>query len=180
MPPPQVYAAPPPAPRPPPPAYPPVYAAPAPAPEHPRFFGLVFMPGVSSKLTDPHDVGQAAGALAIELRPSWGGARLRLGVEGGQFGRVAEVALKYDFFEPSPVKPFLSVSAGAGAIDPDPVWRFEGSVGGGIDLYATRDFFFTFEVKERWFANRSAGVASGLEPSGLRQTAFYAGLGIYL
>ena len=163
------------------PRYQPSYAAPWVAPpERLRLIGIVLMPGVSSNPSGIRDRGEAAGAIALELHPSWGGARLRLGLEGGKFGRVAEVALKYDFNEGHEVRPFLAVSAGGGAIDPDPVWRFEGSIAGGVDLYLSREFFFTLELKERWFADRAAGTAYGLEPTGLHQTAFFAGVGLYL
>lgn len=142
-------------------------------------FGLVLMPGVVSSLTRPRE-GEGAGALGIELRPLYGGGRLRLGVEGGSFGRIAELGVKYDFLDPGPIRPFLALGVGGAAIDPDPTWRFEGSVAAGIDLYASRDFFFTLELKERFFAERSADAYYGLDAGHLHQTAFFFGVGLYL
>ncbi len=141
--------------------------------------GLVLMPGVASTVTSPHD-GEGTGAFAVELRPSYGGARLRLAMEGGSFGRVAEVAAKYDFNDLGQIRPFVAVGLGGAAVDPDPAWRLEASVSAGLDLYVSRDFFFTLELKERAFAERSSNAYYGLDSGNLHQTAFFFGVGLYL
>jgi hypothetical protein len=185
--------------QPPPPTQPPAYA-PAPPPSAPRAFppvapryatpwaapvprrgqlGFLLMPGISSTLTTPRE-GTSTGALGIELRPQYGGGRLRFAFEASTFGRVAEVALKYDFFDWTQVRPFLAVGVGGASVDPDPAWRLSGSISAGLDLYVSRDFFFTLELKERGFARRSSSVAYGLEPGTLHQTALFMGVGLYL
>jgi hypothetical protein len=164
-------------------ALPPVaprYAAPW-APPAPRRgqLGFLLMPGISSTVTHPRD-STSAGAVGIELRPQYGGGRLRFGFEASTFGRVAEVALKYDFFDWSQVRPFLALGVGGASVDPDPAWRLSGSISAGLDLYVSRDFFFSVELKERGFARRSSAVAYGLEPGPLHQTALFLGVGLYL
>jgi hypothetical protein len=176
---PVVHAAPPPA--------PPVAPA-APAPQERRgIVGLVFMPGASSTIGSNFgfnlntQTSHAVGAVALEVRALSGGGRLRFGFEGGSFGRVIEGGAKYDFFDgSSPIRPFLAVALGGAAIDHDSSWRFQGAVSAGLDLYLSKDFFTTFEVKGRRFAEHSSSSYYGLTPSSLYQTAFFAGLGIYL
>jgi hypothetical protein len=137
------------------------------------------MPGVTSTPSDPNTNATGTGAIALELRPQVGGGRLRFGFEASRFGRVAELALKYDFNDGGQVRPFLALAIGGASIDPDPGWRVAASISGGLDLFVSRDFFFSLELKERGFARRSAAAAYGLEPGGLAQTAFFMGVGLY-
>ncbi len=180
-------AGPPPAPppvvvAPPPPRYAPYappYAAPYAAAPPRGMLGLVAMGGATTRLEDDRQ-GESIGALALELRGPTGGARLRLGLEYAPFGHVAEVAFKYDFFDRGQVRPFLALGVGGADVDPIPGWRLEANAAAGIDLYLTRDFFVTAEVKRRAFAHRSDSAAFGLEPTDLHQTAFFFGVGLYL
>ncbi len=162
--------------------YAPRYAAPwaaAPAPSR-GILGLVLMPGVSSTPYDYAHDGSGAGAVALEVRPDYGGLRLRLSFDGSRDARAAEVAIKYDFLDWTQVRPFLALGVGGGAVDPDPEWRMTASIGGGVDLYVTRDLFFTVELKERAFAARAESAAYGLDTGTLHQTAFFMGVGLYL
>jgi hypothetical protein len=121
------------------------------------------------------------GALALEIRPFSGGGRLRFGFEGGSFGRVIEGGAKYDFFDRGPIRPFLAAAVGGAAIDQNNAWRLEGAASAGLDLYLSKDFFATFELKERRFVQHSSsGSYYGLAPAPLYQTAAFAGVGIYL
>jgi len=180
--PPLAYApAPPPQPLPPAAPYPPPYAAPVPAPRpEPRgVIALVLTPGVT---TERDRTGNAigTGGIALELRGQTGGGRLRLGFESMSFGSVAEAALKYDFNDHGEIRPFLAIGAGAASVDHSPDWHFEASGSVGVDLYPTRNFFLTLELKQRVFTHQVSGPNFGLEQSGLPQTAFFFGAGIYL
>jgi len=140
--------------------------------------GLVLMPGVSSTPYDGHD-GTSAGGVALELRPDYGGGRLRLSIDGTRYARAVEAGLKYDFFDWSQVRPFLAMGLGSGSVDPDPNWRLTGSVAGGVDLYVTNNVFFTLEVKGRAFADRASSADYGLGTGILHETTFFMGLGLY-
>lgn len=172
-------SAPPPPPRyaPAPPAYAPVYAGAAPA-SHRGVFGIVLMPGVSS-VPDSYHQSTAAGAVGLELRPDYGGGRLRFSFDGSRYLRAAEVGIKYDFLDWSPVRPFVALGVGGGAIDPDPVWRLTGSIAGGVDFYVTQNVFFTVELKGRAFTERAGALAYGVDPGNVHQTTFFMGLGLY-
>jgi hypothetical protein len=141
--------------------------------------GLVLMPGATTR-RDRGNHAEGALALALELRGDHGGGRVRLGFESMSFGSVADVALKYDFNDRGEVRPFLAVAVGAASVDPEPGWHVAASASAGVDLYPTKDFFVTLELKQRAFTRRSTGVAAGLEQSGLPQTAFFFGVGLYL
>lgn len=170
---------PPPPPRyvPAPPAYGPAYAAPA-ATGHRGTIGIVLMPGLSSVPYGYHD-STSAGAIALEVRPDYGGGRLRFSFDSSRYLRAAEVGLKYDFFDWAQVRPFIAIGLGGGVIDPDPTWRLTGSIAGGLDLYLTQNVFFTVELKGRAFAEHSGAVAYGLDPGAQHQTTFFMGLGLY-
>ena len=77
------------------------------------------------------------------------------------------------------MRPFVALAMGAGAIDPDPTWRFSGSLAGGVDLYLTSNVFFTMEVKGRAFAERAGAAAYGVDPGTVHQTTFFMGIGLY-
>jgi hypothetical protein len=172
------------------------YAAPAPAPPAPRYarpyvapyggygergvVGLVLMPGATTT-RDRGNHAEATGAIALELRgPRTGGGRVRFGYEAAPFGRIADLALKYDFNDNGEVRPFLAVGAGAASVDPEPGWHFTAAGSAGVDLYPTRNFFVTVELKQRIFTHRAVGPGNGLEQSGLPQTALFFGVGLYL
>ncbi len=170
----------------PPPAPPPRYGPwETPPPERRGLVGFVLMPGVTT--IDRARTTDGVGALGLELRGPVGGARLRLGFEYARlgsfagvqrYGRVLDASLKYDFNDRSAIRPFLALSAGAASIDQDPGWRPTGSVSAGVDLYPTRDFFITLELKQRAFTHHAG--SRGLQISSLHQTSVFAGVGIYL
>ncbi len=183
VPPPEPYAAPVPAPQPAPSySYNRPYAAPYAAPyrrDDRGLVGLVLMPGATTT-RERGNHAEATGAVALELRGQHGGGRVRLGYEGASFGRIADAALKYDFNDSGEVRPFLAVGVGAASVDPDPGWHFTASGSAGVDLYPSRNFFLTVELKQRIFTRRAAGPSNGLEQAGLPQTALFFGVGLYL
>jgi hypothetical protein len=171
----------------PPPAYaPPTYAYPPPR-ERERGRGrlaLVFMPGRTS---DPavgtnggRELDRTAAAAALELRGRDGGARLRFQGQYTELGRVAELGLKYDFFDRSPIRPFIGLAVGASLLDPDTRWRPSGSAFAGFDLYLDRNAFLTAEIQGRRFGNRASDGQRGLDLSERRQTTVLVGIGMYL
>jgi hypothetical protein len=181
------YAPPPPAYAPPAPAYaPPTLAYPPPRAREPGRgrLALVFMPG---RTTDPavgtnggRELDRAAAAAALELRGRSGGARLRVQAQYTELGRVAELGLKYDFFDRSPIRPFVGLAVGGSLLDPDTRWRASGSAFAGLDLYLDRNAFLTAEIQGRRFANRNSDGQRGLDLSERRQTTVLVGIGMYL
>jgi len=172
------------------PAYAPPPAAPAPTPAPmadvpPRGrVAIVLMPGATSGLerTDARRDrrwDRELGAAGLELRGRDGGARVRLAVQYAEFGRLAELTLKYDFLDGSPIRPFIGFGIGAASVDPLPGWRPSGSAVAGLDVYLSRNVFLTAEVQGRRFAARTAG-GRGLEVTSLKQSAGLLGIGIYL
>jgi hypothetical protein len=177
------YAAPPPAPAP-----STAYASPlasAPAPERGRGrLALVLAPG---RTTDPafgqhggHDLERNAAAAGLEIRGRGGGARLRFQYQYTELGRIAELGVKYDFFEGSPLRPFIGLGAGASSFQPDTSWRASGSAFAGIDLYFDRNAFLTAEIQGRRFANHTNDGGRALEVSDRRQTSVLVGIGMFL
>jgi len=141
---------------------------------------LVFMPGIGSGIEpDRRDRAEGLGALALELRFPEGGARLRLGLEHSGHGEVADVAIKYDFLDGETLRPFVAASMGGASLDPVTDWRFCMGLSAGIDIYPSRNLFFTAELRQRWFSAR-AWDSYRPDVSGLRQTAFLVGVGMYL
>lgn len=145
---------------------------------------LVLTPG---RTTDPalgihggHELERFAGAAALELRGRRGGARVRAQYQYTEIGRIAELGLKYDLFDRTPLRPFVGIGVGAAAVDPDTRWHASGSLFAGIDLYLDRNAFLTAEIQGRRFANRSSDSARALDVSERRQTSVLVGLGIYL
>jgi hypothetical protein len=180
-------AAAPPAYYPPPPVYapPPTYAYPPPREQRGRL-ALVFMPG---RTTDPavgtnggRELDRDVAGAAIELRGRQGGARLRFQGQWTELGRVAELGLKYDFFDRrSPIRPFVGLAAGASLLDPEKSWRASGSAFAGVDVYLDRNAFLTAEIQGRRFANRTTSDGGrGLDLSDRRQTTVLVGIGMYL
>ncbi len=158
-----------------------VAAAPTPPPSDSRgHVGLVFMPGVSS-FPNYHGFSgtKAEGQIALEFRGSEGGARVRLTAEYTTFGKIGEISFKYDFLEGFFFRPWLAVGLGIASINPDPAVRASGSAAGGVDLYITRDFFLTGEVKGRLFTEGTQGAAHGLAISDRRQFSLLGGMGFY-
>jgi hypothetical protein len=142
---------------------------------------LVFMPGVSTYPTYTRfSEGKAEGQLAIELRGSQGGGRLRLTGEYTSFGKIGELSLKYDLLDGFFLRPFLAVGVGVASINPDPSLRAAGSGSAGIDLYLGRDFFLTGELKRRFFMQGTQGDAHGLVVAPEKQTSLLVGMGFYL
>jgi len=166
-------------------AYPVATGIPRPAPEPVRLetrghVALVFMPGVSSfprytKFDDTRPEGQ----IALEFRGDRGGFRFRLAGEYTSFGKIGEVSFKYDLFDRFFFRPFLGLGLGLASINPDAELRATGSASGGLDLYLSRNFFLTAEVKQRLFMEGTQGSAHGVVVSDRRQTAFLAGMGFY-
>lgn len=150
------------------------YPAAAAPPPRRGILGLVLMPGASSvnrgHTTDP------TGAVALELRAPFGGARLRFGYEFSEQAHAVDVGLKYDFLERMPIRPFLAVGVGGASLAQDPGWGPSASLSGGLDLYVTRDIFATVEVKRRVFTR---DTQDGFDISSIHQTSVFAGLGFY-
>lgn len=170
---------------PPAPAYaPPPLAYPAPRERSRGRLALVFMPG---RTTDPavgttggRELDRNAVGAALELRGREGGARLRVQGQYTELGRVAELGLKYDFFDRSPIRPFIGLALGASLLDPDTRWRASGSAFAGLDVYLDRNAFLTAEIEGRRFANRTSDGRRGLDLSDRRQTTVLVGIGFYL
>jgi len=140
---------------------------------------FVFMPGVSTYPSGNLERGAAAGQLALEMRGSTGGGRLRLVGTYVSFGKIGEISAKYDFLEGFPFRPFVAVGLGVASINPDPTIRGSGSGSAGVDLYLSRDFFLTGEWNGRVFTNGTQGPAHGLAVVDQKQTSFWVGLGFY-
>lgn len=155
------------------------------ASEAPRgTFGVVWMPlGVTSFGDASGSSGSfPEGQLDFELRAPTGGARLRAGFEYGEVSRSVEVGLKYDFNDRGQVRPFLGVSLGAGSVDPDSTWRASLGASAGVDLFLTRDVFFSLEVEgKRYGGDRQQGGGM-YDPmgDGFAQASFRLGFGVYL
>ncbi len=155
-------------------------ATPPPPPSDRGHVGLVFMPGVSSFPTY-HGFGgtKAEGQIALEFRGSEGGGRVRLTGEYTSFGKIGELSFKYDFLEGFFFRPWLAVGLGVASINPDPAVRASGSAAAGVDLYISRDFFLTGELKGRVFTEGTQGAAHGLAISDRRQISLLGGMGFY-
>jgi len=153
---------------------------PEPAPRSRGHVALVLASGVSTFPTyTGFDQGKGEGQIALELRGSEGGGRIRLAGEYTSFGKVGEVSVKYDLFDGFFLRPFLAVGLGVASINPDPSLRAAGSGSVGIDLYLGRDFFLTGELKRRVFMARTEGQAHGLVLDSAKQTSLLAGMGFY-
>ncbi|HZZ86237.1 MAG TPA: hypothetical protein VFE30_17030 [Anaeromyxobacteraceae bacterium] len=147
-------------------------------------FGVVWMPlGV----TGFSDVTGASGSfpegqLNLELRAPIGGARLRAGLEYAQVARSVEIGLKYDFNDHGQVRPFVGVALGAGSVDPNSTWRASLGASAGVDLFVTRDFFFSMELKGKRFSGDRPQGGWVYDPVGYSyaQTSLQFGFGIYL
>jgi hypothetical protein len=141
---------------------------------------LVFTSGVSTFPTyNGFSQGKGEGQIALELRGSEGGGRLRIAGEYTSFGKVGELSVKYDLFDRFFLRPFLAVGVGIASINPDPSIRAAGSGSAGIDLYLGRDFFLTGELKRRVFMAGTEGQAHGLVLDSGKQTSLLAGMGFY-
>ncbi len=150
------------------------------APESRGHVAFVFMPGVSTFPSYARfDRGKPEGQIALEFRGTTGGARVRVAGEYTSFGKIGELSLKYDLFDRFFFRPFLAVGLGVASINPDPDLRAAGSASAGIDLYLSKDFFLTGEVKRRLFMERTQGEAHGLVVSDRKQTSLLVGMGFY-
>ncbi len=171
------------------PAPSPAVAAASPPPSESRGqIGIVLMPGVSAYPAHTGmglDETKAEGQIALEFRGTDGGARIRLTGEWTAFGKIGELSFKYDFFDGFFFRPFLAFGLGVAWINPDAELRADaelrgaGSAAAGVDLYISRDFFLTGELKGRVFTNGTRGPAHGLVISNQRQIALLAGMGFY-
>lgn len=141
---------------------------------------LVFMPGVAAfPASAGLDQSKAEGQLALELRGTEGGGRVRFTGEYTAFGKIGDLSFKYDFFDGFFFRPFLAVGLGVASINPDRALRAEASAAAGVDLYISRDFFLTGELKGRVFTEGTRGPAHGLAISDRRQVSLLAGIGFY-
>src|SRR5262249_36641355 len=175
------FGPPPPEPKPPPPAAPAaVTESQAPPPESRGHVGLIIMPGVSAFPSyRGFDATKPEGQIVLEFRGTEGGGRVRLTGEWANFGRIGELSFKYNFFDPFFFRPWIAVGLGVASINPDPGLRASGSASGGVDLYLSRDFFLTGEVKARLFTEGTEGPAHGLSVSERKQFSLLAGMGFY-
>lgn len=177
------YASPQPAPAPYPAYSPPLAYAPAPERGRGRL-ALVLTPG---RTTDPafglhggHDLERVSAAAGLEVRGRSGGGRLRFQYQYTELGRVAEVGVKYDFFEGAPLRPFVGLGVGASRFDPETSWRASGSAFAGLDLYFDRNAFLTAEIQGRRFANHTTEGNRSLELTDRHQTSVLFGIGFFL
>ncbi len=140
--------------------------------------GFVLMPGATT--FDRGHTTDGTLALGLELRGPLGGAGIRFGYEYSNLVSVLDFAFKYDFID-GPVSPFLSLGIGGASIDAalagaapglSRVWRWTGSISGGIDFALAPNMFATLELKQRVFAR------DGLDASDLHQTSFLVGVGV--
>ncbi len=177
---------PPPPPPPPPPSSFRYRAAPPPAHDAPRGgFGLVWMPLGVTGFSNASGVSGSfpEGQLNFELRAPQGGARLRAGLEYAEVARSMEIGLKYDFNDRGQLRPFVGVALGAGSFDPLSDWHATVGLSAGMDLFVTRDFFFSMELKGKHFSgDTQRGGGWFYDPFGYSatQTSFQLGFGIYL
>lgn len=150
------------------------------APEGRGHVGVVFMPGVSAFPSFTRlDETKAQGQIALEFRGTEGGGRVRLVGDYTSFGRIGELSVKYDFLDGFFLRPFLALGLGIASINPDPGVRASASASAGVDLYLSRDFFLTGELRGRVFTEGTSGPAHGLAISDRRQTSLLAGMGFY-
>jgi|GEM_PF-3775113 len=163
------------------PTAPAITAAPSPPPPESRgHVGLVLMPGVAAFPNyRGFDGTKPEGQVALEFRGSEGGARIRLTGEYASFGKIGELSFKYDFLDGFFFRPWLAIGLGVASINPDPAVRAQASASGGVDLYISRDFFLTGELKGRIFTEGTEGPAHGLAISDRRQISLLAGMGFY-
>ncbi len=149
-------------------------------PEGRGHVGLVLMPGVAAFPSYTRlDQTKPEGQLALEFRGTEGGARVRLTGEYTAFGKIGELSFKFDLFDRFFFRPFLALGLGVASINPDPAVRAAGSASAGVDLYISRNFFLTGELKGRLFTEGTRGPAHGLAISDRRQTSLLAGMGFY-
>lgn len=157
------------------------------APQARGAVGLVFMPLGSSTLSS-NETGiqydsELHGAVALEIRSPYahpfGGARLRLGAELSQHDRIFDVALKYNFLDPLPIQPFITIGIGAANLGPEPGWRATAAVSAGVDLYLTPNLFLTAEIKGRGFADPPADALDAVYGNGVTMATALFGLGAY-
>jgi hypothetical protein len=177
-PPPPSYPAPPPSyAAPPPPRYQPRYAGgwQGPPPERRGMLGLVLMPGATT--FDRNRTNDTTGALGLELRGPFGGARLRGLFEYTRDSRIWDASLKYDFNDRGEIRPFLAVGLGGADLRDGQGFRPTGAISAGVDLYFARDLFLTVELKQRAFTQDGP---DGWQGSALHQSSIFAGVGIYL
>ena len=157
-----------------------VRAAPPSPVERRGHVGLVLMPGVSAyPRYQGFDGSKAEGQVALEFRGSEGGARMRFTGEWVSFGKIGEISFKYDFLEGFFFRPWLGIGVGIASINPNPDVRASASGSVGLDLYISRDFFLTGELKGRVFTAGTEGPAHGLALSDRKQMSFLAGMGFY-
>jgi hypothetical protein len=141
---------------------------------------LVFTPAVSTFPSFSNfDNAKPEGRIALELRGTHGGSRVRFAGQYSSFGKIGEIAFKYDFFDETFFRPFLAVGLGIASINPDPEVRAAGSASAGVDLFLSSDFFLTGEFQRRLFMSGTQGAAHGLEVSNQKQTSLLVGMGIY-
>jgi hypothetical protein len=117
--------------------------------------------------------------VALEFRGSEGGARMRFTGEWLSFGKIGEISFKYDFLEGFFFRPWLGIGVGIASINPNPDVRASASGSVGLDLYISRDFFLTGELKGRVFTAGTEGPAHGLAISDRKQMSFLAGSGFF-
>jgi len=160
---------------------PPAVAAKPPPTESRGHVGLVLMPGVSAFPASDRGLqtSKPEAQVALEFRGSEGGGRVRLVGEWTSFGKIGELSFKYNFFDDFFFRPWLAIGVGIASINPDASIRAAGSASFGLDLFLSRDFFLTGELKGRAFAVGTNGPAHGLAISDWRQVSLLGGMGFY-
>ena len=143
--------------------------------------GLVLMPGFAAFPASERGfhTSKPEAQIALEFRGTEGGARVRLVGEWASFGRIGELSFKYNFFDEFFFRPWLAIGVGIASINPDASVRAAGSASAGVDLFISRDFFLTGELKGRAFMSGTNGPAHGLAISDWRQVSLLAGMGFY-
>lgn len=174
-----------PRPSPPPPPYGP--GPQAQAPHYRGIVGITFLPLGTARLSAGQDAVTyepgPQGALGLEVRSPYpgpfSGARLRLNAEFSEHDRMVDASLKYNFLDPLPLQPFLTLGVGAGKLGPETEWRGALVASAGLDFYFTPNLFLSAELKGRAFSNPPAGSLSNVYGNDVTETVALVGLGAY-
>jgi hypothetical protein len=174
-------------PRPPPPPYAPPYGAPQQQQQYRGAVGIVFLPLGTGRLHAGQDAityePGPQGALALEVRSPYvgplSGGRLRLSAEFSEHDRIADASLKFNFLDPLPLQPFLTLGVGAGRLGPETDWRGALVASAGVDFFFTPNLFLSAELKGRAFADLPASSLSNVYGNDVTETVALFGLGAY-
>jgi hypothetical protein len=172
--------------RPPPPPYAPPYG-PAQQQQYRGVVGITFLPLGTGRLSAGQDAVTyepgPQGAIGLEVRSPYvgplSGARLRLNAEFSEHDRMVDASFKFNFLDPLPLQPFLTLGVGAGRLGPETDWRGAVVASAGLDFFFTPNLFLSAELKGRAFSNPPAGSLSNVYGNDVTETVALFGLGAY-